>query len=75
MNQCEPCGIKNFISTIDREDLWRFTDVMEKINSSYNTVCDTCKYKILYEYYFNLSYSIHYAVRDAMDTTQLLSIN
>ena len=72
--QCEPCGAINFISTMDTKDCWRFTDVLDKMNFPYYIVCDSCKYKILYEYYFKLSYRIHDAVKEAMENENYIPI-
>ena len=53
-HRCDVCKIVNFISTIDIVDLDRFCDIMEEIDidDEFDTVCDSCKYKIMYQYYY-----------------------
>ena len=49
--QCDSCGVRDFETHVNADVVWNFVDVVEKLGLTYDIVCDTCRYKILYEFY------------------------
>ena len=53
-NTCDLCcDTVNFESAMDPEDMWEFLEIAEELFSGcrVEVVCDTCKYRVLYEFY------------------------